>query len=68
MPEGDLTFDFYKYDFRKIYWPDDKNLSHVVYWADPYLKDEEVNQTPGTRIIKIKNAIGTDAASVITKD
>lgn len=68
LTEGDLTFDFYKYDFRKIYWPDDKNLHHVIFWADPYLKDEEVSQTPGTRIIKIKNAIGTGAASIITKD
>lgn len=68
LTEGDLTFNFYKYEFRKIDWPKDKFLHHVVFWASPDLNIDEVKESPGTSIIEIKNAIGTSAAFIITKE
>lgn len=68
LTEGDLTFNFANYEFRKIDWPKDKYLHHVIFWASPNLNLDDVRREPGTRIIKIKNAIGTDGAFIITKD
>lgn len=68
LTEGDLTFNFANYEFRKIDWPKDKSLHRVIFWASPDLNLDDVRREPGTRIIEIRNAIGTNAAFIITKD
>jgi hypothetical protein len=66
--EGDLTFNFYKYEFRKIYWPEDQKLNNTLFWGGVYsLPADKVNIVPG--VISRKEIIGAvgDIAAVIVE-
>jgi 4-amino-4-deoxy-L-arabinose transferase-like glycosyltransferase len=66
--EGDLTFNFYKYEFRKIYWPTDQNLKNTLFWGTVYsLPEDKVDQVSG--VISRNEIVGTvgDVAAVIVE-
>lgn len=65
--EGDLTFDFYKYKFRYVDWPKDKNLHNTIFWGTSLLKRDEILAEDNTDIIQINNVVGNTAALIITK-
>lgn len=67
--EGDLTFDFYKYEFRKIYWPEDQKLKNTIFWGSIYsLPKETVLATPGvTSRREIISSTGDTAAVIVEK-
>ena len=68
--EGDLSFDFYKYQFRKIYWPEDKELNRTIFWGSSFsLPKEEVLKEKNVKIVKeFKNVVGNPAAVMVVKD
>lgn len=68
--EGDLSFDFYKYEFRKIYWPEDRKLKRTIFWGSSFsLPIKEVSQEPDVKIIKeFKSVLGYPAAVMVAKD
>jgi len=68
--EGDLSFDFYKYEFRKIYWPDDQQLKQTVFWGSSMsLPEDEILKDPDARIIKeFENVAGNSTAVIVIKD
>lgn len=67
--EGDLSFSFYKYEFRKIFWPEDKKLSKTIFWGSVFsLPREEVVKEPGVELIKeFKDVLGNTAAVMVAK-
>jgi len=68
--EGDLSFNFDKYEFRKIYWPKDKELRRTIFWGNSFsLPPEEVSQDPNVKIIKeYENVVGNPTAVMVVKD
>jgi len=68
--EGDLSFSFYKYEFRKIYWPEDKKLEKAIFWGTVFsLPKEEIVKEPDVKIIKeFKDVLGNTAAVLVAKD
>ncbi|MFH1289120.1 MAG: hypothetical protein ABIH88_00180 [Patescibacteria group bacterium] len=68
--EGDLSFDFYKYEFRKIYWPEDRNLKKTAFWGTTFsLPKEDILNTPGAKIIKESaNVTGSTTAVIVVND
>lgn len=68
--EGDLSFNFYKYEFRKIYWPEDRKLKRTVFWGSTLsLPIDEVSKEPDVKIIKeFKSVPGYPAAVMVAKD
>jgi len=66
--EGNLNFDFGKYVFRKVNWPDDYKLSNTLFWTRTDITDAEVERVPGAKIQKrIWNAL-YETASIITTE
>jgi hypothetical protein len=66
--EGDLTFNFYKYKFEKFDWPKQRNYKNTLFWVSHDVFKEEIENTPGAKLILVKNAVKTDGAAIITKD
>jgi len=68
--EGDLSFDFYKYEFRKIYWPEDRKLNNTIFWGSTLsLPKEDVLKEPNVKIIKeYQNVVGNPTAVMVVKD
>lgn len=68
--EGDLSFNFDKYEFRKIYWPEDKKLKRTIFWGNSFsLSPEEVRKDPDVKIIKeYQNVVGNPTAVMVVKD
>jgi 4-amino-4-deoxy-L-arabinose transferase-like glycosyltransferase len=66
--DGDLTFDFYKYKFTRYDWPSQKNESKILIWTSSEVKEDEIKNTPGAKLIWIPNAVKEKAAAIITKD
>lgn len=64
--EGNLTFDFGKFVFRKVDWPKDKNLKKTVFWAPNSISRSEVEAVPGARIRMIVPNVLYDTADIIT--
>lgn len=66
--EGNLNFNFDKYVFRKVNWPDDYKLENTLFWTRTDITDAEVNRVPGARVQKrVWNAI-YETASIITTE
>ena len=65
---GNVSFDFDKYSFRRVNWPDDYMLKNTLFWTRTDITDAEVNRVPGAKIQKrIWNAL-YETASIITTD
>lgn len=66
--EGNLNFDFDKYVFRKVNWPEDYKLQNTLFWTRSDITDAEVNRAPGAKIEKrVWNAL-YETASIITTE
>ena len=66
--EGNLNFDFDKYVFRKVDWPQDSKLANTLFWTRTDITDEEVARVPGAKINKrVWNAL-FETASIITTE
>lgn len=64
--EGDLSFNFGKYEFRRIYWPEDQKLRKTVFWgSDLSLPLQEVQQSEHVKIIKEFYSIANHPAAVL---
>lgn len=66
--EGNLNFDFYKYKFGMYDWPNQKNNSNQIIWTSSEVKEDEINNTSGAKIIWVDNAVKKKATAIITKD
>jgi len=66
--EGNLNFDFDKYVFRKVDWPQDNKLTNTLFWTRTDITDAEVNRIPGAKIQKrVWNSL-YETASIITTE
>jgi len=66
--EGNLDFNFDKFVFRKIDWPQDKDLKKTVFWTSPYVTDAEVERVKGAKIqLKVFNSL-YHTADIITTE
>jgi hypothetical protein len=66
--EGNLTFNFGKFVFRKIDWPKDQNLKRTVFWTSADITKEEVERVPGAKIrMEVYNAL-YHTADIITTE
>lgn len=66
--EGNLNFNFDKYIFRRVNWPDDYKLENTLFWTRTDITDTEVNRVPGAKIQKrVWNSL-YETASIITKE
>lgn len=66
--EGNLNFDFYKYKFGTFNWPGQKNNHKEIFWVTGEVKEDEINGTPGAKLIYIPNAVDKKAIKLITKE
>ncbi|MFA7301127.1 MAG: glycosyltransferase family 39 protein [Candidatus Shapirobacteria bacterium] len=66
--EGNLNFDFDKYMFRKVDWPNDYKLKNTLFWTRTDITDEEVNRVPGAKIEKRIWNVLYETASIITTE
>ncbi len=63
--EGDQNFNFDKFEFRKIYWPDDRNLENTIFWADPTISEKDVLDS-GYKLIRVKKDVEDyDGATIV---
>lgn len=60
-------FDFGKFHFRPIYWPDDKMKKNTLFWGTVYsLPKEDVLQAPNARFLaEFEDALGNSAAVLV---
>lgn len=66
--EGNLNFNFDKYEFRKVSWPDDYKLDNTLFWTRTDITNVEVDRIPGAKIQKrVWNAL-YETASIITTE
>jgi len=66
--EGNLNFNFDKYEFRSVNWPVDYKLQNTLFWTRTDITDEEVNRVPGAKIQKrVWNSL-YETASIITTE
>ncbi len=66
--EGNLTFNFDKFVFRKVDWPQDQFLKKTVFWTDQTISSEEIERVPGNKLrMKVDNAL-YQAADIITTE
>lgn len=66
--EGNLNFDFDKYVFRKVNWPDDYKLKNTLFWTRTDITDAEVERVVGAKIQKRVSNVLYDTASIITTE
>lgn len=66
--DGNLNFNFYKYEFGKFNWPSQKNNHKEIFWATGEVKENEIYETPGANLIYIPNAVDPKAIKLITKE
>jgi hypothetical protein len=64
--EGNLNFNFDKYEFRKVNWPDDYKLTNTLFWTRSDITDAEVSRINGAKIEKRVFNILYETASIIT--
>ncbi len=64
--EGDLSFNFGNYVYRKFDWPAQHNEENVVYWTSREVKDDEIKKSGGM-IFSVANAVSKRAAVIIKK-
>lgn len=68
--EGDLSFDFDKYQFRDIYWPEDRKLKKTLFWGSYLsLNKEDVLKEENVKIYQeFKNILGNTAAVMVATE
>lgn len=64
--EGNLIFNFGKFEFRKVDWPKDRYLKKTVFWAPNTISKSEVEAVPGAKLRKIVTNALYDTADIIT--
>lgn len=64
------NFNFGPYVFRRIYWPDDRNLGNSLFVGNEFsLPYDQINATPNAKILKeFYNQDGTLGTIIITTD
>ncbi|MFA6518445.1 MAG: glycosyltransferase family 39 protein [Candidatus Shapirobacteria bacterium] len=66
--EGNLNFNFNKYEFRKVDWPVDSKLTNTLFWTRPDITDEEILRVDGAKIeMKVSNILYETAKIITTK-
>ncbi len=66
--EGNLDFNFDKFVFKKFDWPVQKNEHKTLIWTSSEVKEDEIKNTPGAKIIWVNNAVMEKATAIISKD
>jgi hypothetical protein len=64
--EGNLNFNFDKFEFRQVDWPKDRELKNTVFWTDNQLTAEEVSSVPGAKLRKVVSNSVYDTAYIVT--
>ena len=62
---GNLNFDFYKYKFSSVYWPEDKEMKKTLFWISSEIKEEEVLSDPNKEIEWMTSPLGYNAVGII---
>lgn len=62
------SFDFGKFVFRKIYWPEDRNLKNTMFvGSEESLPQEDIDSQPGAKVLEIvKNSRGDIQAKIVS--
>lgn len=66
--EGSLNFNFDKYVFEKYDWPQQRDFKKTIFWTSSEVKEEEINNTKGAKLIWVSNAVSEKATAIIIKD
>lgn len=66
--EGNLNFDFDKYEFADFNWLKDKQRKRTIFWTSDEVKEEEIAAEPRARLIKVGNVASPWIASIIVLD
>lgn len=66
--EGNLNFNFEKYKFMKFDWPAQRNFNKTIFWTSSEVKEDEIKNTKGAKLIWVSNAVSEKATAIITKD
>lgn len=66
--EGNLNFNFDKYVFRRVNWPEDYKLKNTVFWTRTDITDQEVERIPGAKIQKKVWNVLYETARIITTE
>ena len=69
MDNGNSEIKFGKYEFRKIDWPKDRDLSNTILWMPATTPQEAIDNRPGAKAIFLKGpTIKYNSAMIVTLD